>query len=316
MYTCRICHKSHNNSVHQAREMMFGFRDRFHYLECARCGCLQLIDPPADIARYYPAQYYSYSSVNEKQLIRRSIQKQVKRILKKQVLNAYLKGRPMPDRVVSKFRKEYPWLKPRQAFLTSRVLDVGCGSGNLLLQMKNDGFKDLTGLDPFIENDIHYGCGITIHKKELKDLEETFDFIMMHHAFEHMDSQQEVLREVHRLLAPNGLLLVRIPVADSLAWKEYGTDWVQLDAPRHFFVHTRKSMQHLASECGFRIESVVNDSWELQFYGSELYRRDIPLTTNAEHFTEGEIKEFKQESQRLNMAGAGDQACFYLRKSS
>jgi len=43
---CRICGNSVGNKTHAAREMMFGMRDVFHYLECASCGCVQLVDTP------------------------------------------------------------------------------------------------------------------------------------------------------------------------------------------------------------------------------------------------------------------------------
>ena len=58
--SCRICGNSENNRKHIAREMMFGTRERFEYLECARCGTVQLIDVP-DLSRYYPEDYYAHN---------------------------------------------------------------------------------------------------------------------------------------------------------------------------------------------------------------------------------------------------------------
>ena len=37
---CAVCGNAYGNAIHVAREMMFGFRDRFHYLECAACKVL------------------------------------------------------------------------------------------------------------------------------------------------------------------------------------------------------------------------------------------------------------------------------------
>ena len=42
--------------------MMFGHRDRFTAGECGRCGCVQLLDPPADLGRYYGPGYYSFGA--------------------------------------------------------------------------------------------------------------------------------------------------------------------------------------------------------------------------------------------------------------
>ena len=187
-----------------------------------------------------------------------------------------------------------------------------------MLKMYNDGFRRLTGLDPFIKEDIHYNCGITIHRKTLDMLTGQFDLIMMHHAFEHMDEPLDIIRTIRRLLNPGGVALIRIPVADSYAWHKYGVDWVQLDAPRHIFLHTEKSIQILCDQAGLRLSGVTYDSWSLQFYGSELYKKSIPLRANKENevFTPEQMDAFHTEALKLNEKKEGDQACFYLTKES
>jgi hypothetical protein len=40
--------------------MMIGLGEAFDYLECPVCGSLQIAEIPADLSRYYPADYYSY----------------------------------------------------------------------------------------------------------------------------------------------------------------------------------------------------------------------------------------------------------------
>ena len=64
MNTCKICKNENNNIIHVAKEMMFGLRDNFRYLECNNCGCLQLIDESPDFSKYYPVNYYSYNRLN------------------------------------------------------------------------------------------------------------------------------------------------------------------------------------------------------------------------------------------------------------
>ena len=118
-------------------------------------------------------------------------------------------------------------------------------------------------------------------------------------------------------------MVVRIPVVSSYAWEKYGVAWVQLDAPRHFFLHSRKSMAQLAGAAGLRVERVVDDSSEFQFLGSELYVRDIPLTSESgartlgasgSMFSPEEVQQFRRRAEELNAKGRGDQAAFYLRK--
>src|SRR5262245_41013412 len=57
--TCLYCGARESRDF-KAREMMFGFREEFNYRECLGCGCLQLLDVPSDLARYYPPHYGSF----------------------------------------------------------------------------------------------------------------------------------------------------------------------------------------------------------------------------------------------------------------
>ncbi len=314
---CKICGNALNNLFFEVREMMFGLREKFSYMECSNCKCIQLLQIPEDLDKYYPEDYYSYNGHSENETIRKSFFKTIKRDLKKKLLDNYLEGENLIGRLMkSKFSGYYPWIKQKTIKSTSRILDIGCGSGELLLRMYNDGFRNLTGADPFIAAEIKYNCGIKIYKKQIDELTGAYDVIMMHHAFEHMASPLKVLQTIHRLLAENGILIIRIPVADCFAWRKYGINWVQLDAPRHFFLHTRRSMQILSKQAGFVLEDVVYDSHYLQFAGSEKYVRDVSLREEKNLFSDAEIKKFNSEAEKLNAMNDGDQACFYLKKMS
>ena len=107
------------------------------------------------------------------------------------------------------------------------------------------------------------------------------------------------------------------------AWREYGVDWVQLDAPRHLIIHSTSSIEMIAKQAGLRVTSTVYDSTALQFWGSEQCCRGIALAdprsyaVNPEQsiFTPQQIAEYASEAERLNTAGDGDQACFYLQRA-
>lgn len=105
--------------------------------------------------------------------------------------------------------------------------------------------------------------------------------------------------------------------------KRYGTNWVQLDAPRHLFLHTNQSLQILSDKTGFKIADVVFDSTELQFWGSEQYLKDIPFRDKksfAENprksiFSKKQIASYKKMALELNKSKKGDSANFYLYKT-
>ena len=172
------------------------------------------------------------------------------------------------------------WLRHSGVGVDSAILDVGCGAGKLLHKLRNDGFRDLHGVDPYLPAEVHEP-GLRIVRRQVSEMDGAYDLVMLHHSLEHIPDQVQALREAARLARPTGTVLVRIPVADSWAWRHYGVDWVQLDALRHLYLHTRRSLETVAAAAGLRLARVLHDSEPLQFWGSELYRRDIPLLEPA-----------------------------------
>lgn len=79
-------------------------------------------------------------------------------------------------------------------------------------------------------------------------------------------------------------------------------------------------MERLAKETGFRIIRVAYDSSEFQFWGSEQYLKDIPLSDprsyprnpDASIFSKEQIQTFTEDALRLNSQERGDQAAFVL----
>ena len=145
---------------------------------------------------------------------------------------------------------------------------------------------------------------------------------MFHHSFEHLPNPIEALEAVYRLLPPNGECMIRIPLVSSEAWKKYGTHWVQLDAPRHFFLYSVESLKVLAEKTKFQIREIVHDSNESQFWGSEQYLKGILLLAENSYarnpaksiFSKAEIKNYKQMARKLNLESQGDQAVIYMVK--
>jgi len=320
---CRICRNATDNLLHTAREMMFGTRDEFEYLECGACGTVQIVDIP-DLSRYYPNDYYSLAADHLT-----GLSNNYKSKLAARLAVGYLTTR---KGIAGKYLTEKrAWIADyfprflREAILNlnlnSKILDFGCGNGKLLQTLNYFGFKDLTGADAFIGQDIVYPNGIKIYKKPLAEIETKFDLVMLHHSFEHLPDPVESLSQIYRILKPSKYCLIRIPLI-NYAWERYGVDWVQLDPPRHLFLYTAKSFRQLAESNGFAVEKVVYDSEIFQFYASEQYARDIAMNEQKAYrgvveesiFTAEQLGQWQRETDELNASGNGDQACFYLRK--
>ena len=290
---------------------MFGRPGEFTYLECGACGCVQLITPLADTSLYYPSGYYSMRT-----------ERRIVFYLKCRWLSYSVFGKDPVGWFLSLMFGKHQlrlWMNEAAIGMDKAILDIGCGNGNLLAMMKSVGFQNLRGVDPYIEKDI-YRDGILLQKAAIADVQGTFDCIMLHHSLEHMPNPQEVMQKLHSLLSPGGRVLIRVPIADSYAWRTYGVNWLQLDAPRHHFLFTRKSMGMLAERAGFSIVSAVCDSNSSQFWGSEQYQRGI-LTRSKTSFAVNPLRssfsirdiiKYRREARRLNRQDQGDQIRFVM----
>lgn len=311
---CEICGNENRFNHFKVKENMIGLNELFTYTECLDCGCLQLRDIPSDYTKYYDKNYYSMNSSEEgwikKRLkIRRFDFAQGKKSILGWILSKKYGRPPLMN-----------WLDEINLNFNDKILDVGCGHGHLLKDLFNYGFKDLTGIDVFIKTEINYGPKFRILKKNIFDLEGEYDFIMLHHSFEHMQYPAKVFGALKSKLKKGKNLLIRIPLADSYAWKTYGINWVSLDAPRHIFLHTKKSIELLTKFADFSINKIKYDSTSFQFWASEQYKKGIPLFSENSYLINPaksfignkEIMSWESEANRLNQISLGDQACFFL----
>jgi SAM-dependent methyltransferase len=303
--------------------MQFGTRDEFTYFQCADCKCLQLLDIPENPSKYYPEKYYSFSPIVYHHS---SAYERVKKYVRRKIIDHKSSGNSLLGRLLElRYSDRFVpyWLREQELKVShdARILDIGCGNGQRLIDLEAIGFNRLLGIDPHIRSNIVYPNGIRILKSSVESMEGRFDFIMLHHSLEHMEDQLSVLEKVNSLLPADHYALVRIPIC-SYAWEHYGTNWAQIDAPRHVFLHSEKSISLVAAKAGFEVVAVINDSNEFQFWASEQYARDIPLVAENSYginptqsiFSEAEIESFKAKAEILNEEHRGDQACIYLRK--
>ncbi len=183
------------------------------------------------------------------------------------------------------------------------------------------GFSDLTGVDLYLDGSGVVPGGARLIQGTVTDLDGQWDLVMFHHSFEHMPDPLKTLQHVSDRLRPGGWCLIRIPTVSSFAWEHYRENWVQLDAPRHFFLHSVDSIRILADQSGLLLDHIRYDSDSLQFWASEQYGQDLPLRTGdpkpaLRTFSRKDMRRFARQAEQLNRQGRGDQAAFYLRKPS
>jgi SAM-dependent methyltransferase len=314
---CRICKHSFA-SILSAKEMMFGMEGNFDYGLCSNCGCLQILGFPKNISDFYPENYYSFNST------KLTFLKNLTRSLRAKIILSHSERLTHFFKTLIKSQMIF-WIYRRVGLkIGMKVLDVGAGGGTHVLALRSAGINSL-GIDPFITNDLFLNGKLVVKKAELrkeqlKNTLQEFDLITFHHSFEHISNQLSTLVEAKSLLKPSGKILIRIPTVTSWAFDEYQENWFQLDAPRHLFLHSHKSIELLANQAGLKLIDLWCDSYELQFICSEQYRRGITFSDSKSYvvnkktdlFAKKEIKLFAEKTILANKLLQGDQICVVL----
>lgn len=293
---------------------MLGTREEFAYFQCAVCECLQIETIPENLARYYPEGYNGFS--NPRTHLYDGLKGQFRRMRYQTAL--------FPDNGVNRAltklfpAKQYTLLGQLNLTRSSRILDVGCGAGAYLYPLYELGMTNVRGIDPFA-GPIIYPNGYRVEKKFVSELDGEWDVILFNHSFEHVPNPLETVQAVARLLAPGGVAMIRIPTVSSYAWQHYREHWFQLDAPRHLFLHSVKSMTLLGEQANLPLSDVVYDSDHAQFTTSEKYKRGIamyePLPEKESFLARKRRKwTYQHRAEQLNRDKQGDQAAFMYRK--
>ena len=150
-----------------------------------------------------------------------------------------------------------------------RILDIGAGTGDFLLECKNQNW-DILGIEP---NDkakgIALGKGIkfgdTIEKLESN----SFDVITMWHVLEHVPDVEHQVSELKRLLKPSGTIIIAVPNFKSYDANHYKEFWAAYDVPRHLWHFSKTAIEKLFDKQNMNIED-IKPMWFDSFYVSLL----------------------------------------------
>ena len=133
-----------------------------------------------------------------------------------------------------------------------KILDIGCAGGPLLIDLKNDGFTNLYGLD-YSEDAIK-----TCKERGLDNVfvmdghypafePASFDIIISSDSLEHLEKDEVALANWHKILKPKGELFVFVP-AYLFLWS--GHDVIN----HHFRRYSKSLLKERVTRAGFIIE--------------------------------------------------------------
>ena len=153
--------------------------------------------------------------------------------------------------------------------LKGRILDIGAGTGDFLLECKNQNWEIL-GVEP---NDkakgIAIGKGIKFADAIEKLESNSFDVITMWHVLEHVTDVEHQVAELKRLLKPSGTIIIAVPNFKSYDAKHYKEFWAAYDVPRHLWHFSKTAIEKLFDKQNMNLED-VKPMWFDSFYVSLL----------------------------------------------
>lgn len=221
---CILCHGSRFRIVYR--------KGRWRYFRCLKCGLVSL-HPRPTVPETIDG-YHNYLSSDPKEISKWEV----------------MMG-PVVEKSARLVESE---VKER----AGKLLDIGCGYGFFLGEMKSRGWH-VQGIEISRAGRQHVRetWGIQVHSQALEDLplsENAFDVVTLFYVVEHVVDPNVLLKKVHHILKPRGLVLLRWPHTTPIA-SLMGPLSKRLDlyhTPYHLYDFTPKTMKMLLAKSGFR----------------------------------------------------------------
>lgn len=136
-----------------------------------------------------------------------------------------------------------------------RLLDVGCGQGQLLQCARK--FFDCTGLEPSpLAAEVARGHGFPVVESTFEEAElpaEHFDVVFLDSVIEHVRSPRQVLEKVHAILRSEGVVVLRTPKFGGPAYLWHRGGWNGFRHGYHTFLFSGKTLGQYLRQTGFQV---------------------------------------------------------------
>jgi SAM-dependent methyltransferase len=197
-----------------------------------------------------------------------------------------------------------------------RLLDVGCGSGTYLRLAWQAGWQ-VTGVetDPAACRAAR-SRGVPVVQVGLPCTTlpgESFDVVTLTHVIEHLHDPRPALREIRRLLAPGGLVMITTPNLDAYGLEVFGRCWRGLEPPRHLVLYTPSSLGGLLRDAGFSTIEVKERSHDPRpFY----FRESLAIAsgTAASAVSAADLEASLDAASRVNDPRRDEQFTVWARR--
>ena len=225
----------------EVEDTMFGQPGKYRLVECERCT-MRFINPrpvASALVRHYPSDYLCYTNFDHDHWLLRW------------AFNRLQQGQAR--RRVRQIEQVHGKISAG-----TRVLDVGCGRGELLARLKDHRGCSCTGTDinPDVLARVQRDFGVPVLHGTLDELAlppASFDLVTMTEYLEHEPRPGSMIAHAHRLLRPGGLLAIEVPDITGPPGRWFRQNWWQIDAPRHLMFFSPATLRESLEARGFEI---------------------------------------------------------------
>ncbi|MBM3787804.1 MAG: class I SAM-dependent methyltransferase [Acidobacteria bacterium] len=235
---CPACGCGGMRTLFHGTDRLFATTDKsFEVVECAECRLLRLfpMPDPEELHQYYPPGYWftpgSDVASRSEEFYRRLVLSDHVQFVEKAIAGAGGQG---------------------------PVLDVGCGGGLFLRLLRERGHQVL-GFDFSLDaaatawrrNRVPAICGNFSRPPFAGG---SVPVVTMFHVLEHLLDPVSYVEAAHKVLRPNGRLVIQVPNASSWQFLLFGQNWNGIDIPRHLVNFKERDLISLVESCGFVVE--------------------------------------------------------------
>jgi len=252
--SCDLCGSGEYRFLFSARDRLHGSDGSFSYVICRSCGLVYMNPQPLpnEMYKFYPSDYAPYEAKAESQEFDRHT---VKRRLRR---------RPFMTLLCSRLSKG------------SRLLDVGCGNGDFLSEIKRLTNCRVYGVDisETAAKTVQQNHGINIFIGAVTEApfpDNFFDVITAWSYLEHVHNPSKVLLRISRILKDDGLCIISTPNFNSINAKLFKAKWYHLDCPRHLYLYTPQTITALLEKSGMSVKKIAYSKTSKGVLGSLQY---------------------------------------------
>ena len=267
---CPLCGAKGQHEVSGHDRLQNILEPIYHYALCQDCGALYQSPIPdlETIASFYQDDYAPHQARKRKTMS--MSEKSVMRFKYGYDLEV-----PMLRRLLAPIIALFRYREAVNFEGGGRALDIGCGRGSLVAKHQDIGWES-SGVE-FNHNAVLVARenGLEVFEGDLFSAafpDNHFDLVTAVHLIEHLDDPKAFVKEIYRILKPNGRLMLKTPNADALGRRYFGADWFPNDIPRHLVMFEPKTLKRLVTSEGFTVDQFTTFSGPRSFLHSWDYR--------------------------------------------